>query len=214
MKNLPLLLLTVGGSILLIIGLATLFSRPPKSAQVDQSELLEGAILIKGPESAPVTIVEFSDFQCPACRGAQSLVSDVLDQYSDQVRLVFRNFPLDSIHPYARRAAEASVAMNSMNKFWEYNQVLFNQQSSWSEASSVEELDSLLTKYATDLGIEEASFSAKLAEEATSQVVANDSRLANQLGLNSTPTFFVNGKQVSAQQLSQAVEEALRPEGG
>ena len=214
MKNLPLLLLTVGGSILLIIGLAMLFSRPPKSAQVDQSELLAGAILSKGPENAPVTIVEFSDFQCPACRGAQSLVGSVVEQYPDQVRLVFRNFPLDSIHPYARRAAEAAVAMNSFDKFWQYNSTLFDQQASWSEVGSVQELDELLTKYATDLGVESASFSAKLSEESVGQVVANDAKLANQLGLNSTPTFFVNGKQVSAQQLSQAVEEALRQEGG
>lgn len=199
---------------MLIVGLAMLFARPSKSAQIDQTELLAGAILSKGPESAPVTIVEFSDFQCPACKGAQSLVSSVVDQYPDQVRLVFRNFPLDSIHPYARRAAEAAVAMNTFDKFWEYNATLFDQQANWSEAASVEELDSLLTKYATDLGVEEASFSAQLADEVTGQVVSGDSRLANQFGLNSTPTFFVNGKQVSAQQLSQAVEEALRPEGG
>lgn len=199
---------------MLIVGLAMLFARPTKSAQIDQSELLAGAILSKGPESALVTIVEFSDFQCPACRGAQSLVSSVVDQYPEQVRLVFRNFPLDSIHPYTRRVAEAAVAMNTFDKFWEYSTTLFDQQSTWSEVGSVAELDEMLTKYAIDLGVEEASFSAQLANEATGQVVANDLRLANQLGLNSTPTFFVNGKQVSAQQLSQAVAEALRPEGG
>jgi protein-disulfide isomerase len=214
MKNLPLLLATIIGSLILIVGLALMFSQPPKSSNVDLEKLIAGASHTKGSEAAPVTIVEFSDFQCPACRGAQSLVSSVAEQYPDQVRLVFRHFPLDSIHPNARRAAEAAVAMESFGKFWEYNAVLFDNQDQWEGAASTEELDVFLKKFATDLQVEEASFSAKLAEESAGQVVSSDVRLANELGLNSTPTFFVNGNQVSAQQLSQAVEEALRPEGG
>jgi len=110
MKNLPLLIGTIIGTLILVGGIAFFFSKETtvSSQPVDQAELVSGTNNKVGGENPVATIVEFSDLQCPACRASQPLVKAVLEEYGDQVQLVYRHFPLDQIHPFARTAAIAS----------------------------------------------------------------------------------------------------------
>lgn len=149
-----------------------------------------------------VVIVEFSDFQCPACRTAQLVVERVLSEYPGQVRHVFRHFPLLSIHPYAEETARAAEAASLQDAFWEYHDLLFKRQDEWNGG---EDLDARLTQYAQELGLDVARFRQDYESDVVARAVQEDLAFANQLRLRGTPSFFVNGKQVSAGELEAKV---------
>ncbi|MCG8589850.1 MAG: thioredoxin domain-containing protein [Proteobacteria bacterium] len=138
-----------------------------------------------GPEGAPVTIVEFSDYQCPFCKRAEPVVKQVLERYPDQVRLVFRHMPLDSIHPLARGAAEASACADEQGRFWEFHDHLFQNQ----RALKPEDLE----RYAGETGLDVPEWKACMDEGRTKQLVADDVAAARLLDVRGTPAFFVNG---------------------
>lgn len=212
MKNLPLLIGTLVVSIALIVGIAVIFSGQPNStstAPVDTALLVEGAQTTTGPADAPVTIVEFSDFQCPACKASEPMVQSVLQQYPDKVKLVFRNFPLEQIHPNARLAAQAGQAAQIEGKFWQYAQLLFEKQEAWSEISSYDLLKTTLSEYASELGIDSASFLERMESSEVVAAVQRDVDLAKELNIMATPTFFVNGIQTPAPELLSAVKNVL-----
>ena len=212
MKNLPLLVGTLVVSIALIAGIAVIFSGQPSStagAQVDTALLVDGARNTTGPADAPVTIVEFSDFQCPACRASEPMVQSVLQQYPDKVKLVFRHFPLDQIHPNARLAAQAAQVAQAEDKFWRYAQLLFEKQEEWSDISSYDLLKTTLSEYASELGIDSASFLERMESSEVVSAVQIDVELAKELNIMATPTFFVNGIQTPAPELLSAVKNVL-----
>lgn len=213
MKNLPLLLGTIFATLALIIGVAVLFSKQnpegPTAVQADESTLLTGARHFSGSDEAAVTIVEFSDFQCPACKASQPAVKQVLAQYPNDVRLVFRHFPLDSIHPFARLAAIASEAAADQDKFWQYHDLLFERQQAWSSLDSVEAVRATLLDYATELELDKDQFLAKMDSETVVALVNEDAAAADQLGIMATPTFFVAGYQTSAPELLEAVTSLI-----
>ena len=138
----------------------------------------------KGPESAPVTIVEFSDFQCPFCSRANNTVNEVVKQYGDKVRLVFRHFPL-SFHAEAPKAAEASACADDQKKFWEYHDKLFANQ----QALKPDDLK----KHAADLGLDAARFNECLDSGKHAATVKKDFEEGKKAGVTGTPAFFVNG---------------------
>lgn len=213
MKNVPLLFGTILGTIVLIIGIAYFFSSPTTTTEegtvaVDQAQLVADATNSFGPEDAQVTVVEFADFQCPSCKAAQPMLNTLKEEYSDSVRVVFRHFPLDSIHPNARLASQAAQAAAAEGKFWEYHDLLYENQTEWSAITSKNELLDTFGNYAAELEIDKASFLEKIESQEVAQQVATDSQLANELQLTGTPTFFVNGQQTSAPQLISAVESA------
>lgn len=140
----------------------------------------------KGPASTPVTIVEFSDFQCPFCARAVPVLKQVSDTYGDQVRIVYRDFPLDTIHPQARKAAEAARCADEQGKFWEYHDKLFANQ----QALGVEGLN----KYAEELGLDRKAFAACLTSSKVREAVERDVQDGQKAGVRGTPTFFVNGR--------------------
>lgn len=212
MKNIPLLLGTIIGTLLLVFGIAYFFSKTaPTSidANVDQAVLLEGSRHSTGPEDAPVVVVEFSDLQCPACAATQPLVKQLLEEYPDDVRLVYRHFPLDDLHPYARLAATASEVAAEYDQFWAYHDTLFATQQEWSLAPSKSDVEAKLVSYATELGIDETEFTAKIADTVYSDFVQLDAKVGIQIGIQATPTFFVNGQQTAAPQLREAVASVL-----
>ncbi len=155
----------------------------------------------RGADDAPITIVEFTDYECPFCgRYIRETYPALMSEYGDRMRYVVRNFPLSSIHPNARKAAEAAECAFDQGRFWEYHDALFQNQ----EALDVPSLKA----YADELGLDVASFSTCLDSGAKREVVAADHRDALAHGVNGTPTFFVNGRMlVGAQQL--AAFEAL-----
>lgn len=137
-----------------------------------------------GPENAPVTLIEFSDFQCPYCRRVQSVLKRLMTAYQGQVKLVFRDFPLRQVHPEAQKAAEAAQCANDQGQFWQYHDRLF--------AVTELKIDDL-KRYAAEMGLDAESFNTCLDSGKYSQEVQDDIDDARVAGVNATPSFFVNG---------------------
>jgi len=138
----------------------------------------------RGPKDAPVTIVEFSDFECPYCGAAHETVDQVMNAYAGKVRLVYRQFPL-SFHPHAAKAAEASLCAADQGKFWEYHDVLFKNQ------KKLEPTD--LKAHATEVGMDGQKFGQCLDSGDKKQAVDADQKAGLAAGVGGTPAFFING---------------------
>jgi protein-disulfide isomerase len=139
----------------------------------------------RGPADAPVTIIEFSDYQCPFCRRAEPTVQEVLDKYEGKVRFVFRHFPLDRIHPQARGASEAAACAAEQGKFWEYHAELFSGDG---------QLDRpVLDAAAEKTGLDAAAFKTCVDERKTQALVESDVKAGEEAGVSGTPAFFING---------------------
>lgn len=138
----------------------------------------------RGPKDAPITIVEFSDFECPYCGAAHDTVEQVMSTYAGKVRLVYRQFPL-SFHPHAAKAAEASLCAADQGKFWEYHDVLFKNQ------KKLEPTD--LKAHATEVGIDSQKFGQCLDSGDKKKAVDADQQAGLQAGVGGTPAFFING---------------------
>ena len=159
----------------------------------------------QGKSNAPVTIVMFTDFQCPACAATHPLVKNVLAQYADQARFVVRDFPLTTIHENAFQAAVAANAANAQDKFFEYTELLYQNQDRLDTAS--------LKKYAGEAKLNQKQFETDLANEKFAAEVRKDMADGKIYGINSTPTVFVNGvkiRRMSAENLRTAIEKALK----
>jgi protein-disulfide isomerase len=162
----------------------------------------------KGNPRAAVTLVEFTDFQCPNCAVAQPVLDKLLSEYGDRVRLVVRDFPL-SQHPDALKAAEAAEAARAQGKYWEYVALLFGNQS----ALGVEQLK----QYATRLGLDRAKFDAALDGGKLTEQVRRDVLDGERAGVNGTPAIFVNGRRAtdhSYEGLKAAIESTLKSPAG
>jgi protein-disulfide isomerase len=138
-----------------------------------------------GPADAPITIVEFSDFECPFCRRWHAEVyKPLLAAYPGKIRLVYRNLPLTSIHPDALAAAEASMCAGEQDVYWKYHDKLFSSESLG---------NSVYIQYAQELGLNMPTFEACLSDHKYQKTIEADSEFAINLGIRSTPTFFING---------------------
>ena len=157
----------------------------------------------RGEANAIVTVVEFTDFQCPSCAAMQPILDDVLKSYGNKVRFVVRDFPL-SMHGNARKAAEAANAANAQGKFFEYAAILFKHQNALDVPS--------LKKYASDLGLNRALFDAALDTGKYSAEVKHDMEDGEKYGVDSTPTVFINGVALtvlSPDALRAAIDKAM-----
>jgi protein-disulfide isomerase len=144
---------------------------------------------VKGNADAPITIVEFADFQCPFCSSVQPILHDVLAKYKGKVKLAYLDFPLSPIHPQAERAAEASRCALASGKYWEMHDAMFADQSKLDETT--------LVKTAASLGIDQNSFESCLKSGKYKAVVQQDVQTGSQAGVNATPTFLINGEFLS-----------------
>jgi protein-disulfide isomerase len=169
------------------------------------AKMTEGDAPAFGPEDAKVTIVEFSDFQCPYCSRAANAVTEIKKRYGDKAHFVFRQFPL-SFHQQAHLAAQASLAAHEQGKFWEFHDKLFANQ----KALSREDLE----KYAEELGLDMAKFKKALDDESHKATVDAELELGKEVFVDGTPTIFVNGKRVpnatDVASISSAIDEALK----
>lgn len=159
----------------------------------------------QGKTGAPVTVVMFTDFQCPACAGVHPILKNVLAGYADKVRFVVRDFPLLTIHENAFQAAVAANAAHAQGKFYEYTEVLYKNQNQLDAAS--------LKKYAADLGLNIKRFETDSANPKLADEVRRDIEDGKRYGLTSTPTIFVNGvkvRQLSAEGFRRAIDKALK----
>lgn len=160
-----------------------------------------------GGKNAPVTIVEFSDFQCPFCRGAHSTLQKVLQKYGDKVRLVFKHLPLD-IHAEAFVSARAAFCAGEQGRFWQYHDALF---------TSADLSPELLKGTASRLGLDLPRFSVCLASDASRAAILKDLQEARQFGISATPTFIVNGRlvrgAVGLDEFTTIIERELKAHG-
>jgi protein-disulfide isomerase len=141
---------------------------------------------LREPDDAPVTLVEYGDYQCPFCGQAHGVLQELLKQVRDQVRLAFRNFPLTEIHAHAQRAAQAAESAAAQGRFWEMHDMLYDHQ------EALEDED--LLSYAAALGLDQQRFEDDLARSAYSERIREDFMSGVRSGVNGTPTFFVNGR--------------------
>jgi protein-disulfide isomerase len=140
---------------------------------------------IQGPADAPVTLLEYGDYECPFCGAAYPIVKEVQSRMADRLRFVFRNFPISTSHPHAERAAEAAETAASQGKFWEMHDLLYENQAHLDDPD--------LHRYAEELGLDVQAFDDDLVSGAHAGRVREDFMSGVRSGVNGTPTFYVNG---------------------
>src|SRR5581483_3245905 len=159
-----------------------------------------------GPEHAPVTVVEFGDFECPNCKQAAPAVKLLLERFQERARFVFRHFPLVDVHPHALLEAQAAEAAGAQGKFWPMHDLLFDNQSHLKAQH--------LHSYAERVGLDMARYTAEMDDEVYLQRIREHMESGKASGVRGTPTFFVNGRiqdvSFGIRALFDAVEGALK----
>jgi len=186
LRNTVVFLIVVAG--LVFGGLRLLGSKPQALVEVSPEDW------VKGEDLAQVTLIEYSDFQCPACAAYYPLINQIKDDFGDNLKLVYRHFPLTSIHKNALVSAQAAEAAGLQGKFWEMHNALFEHQADWSE---LDDPTSKFIEYATNLELDIEKFANDLASDEVNQKVKDDLDSALDLKINATPTFFMNGKRIT-----------------
>ncbi|MBU6321062.1 MAG: DsbA family protein [Patescibacteria group bacterium] len=166
----------------------------------------------RGDASSTVSVIEYGDYECPACGAYEPLVEQLAKEYGDRVNFVFRNFPLAEIHQNAMAGAEAAEAAARAGKFWEMHDLLYAKQNEWSVASGAAVMQDL-NGYAKSLGLDVAQFDADMQSPAVAAKIQADIASGNAAEVNHTPTFFINLKQIpnpnSYAAFKSAIDSAL-----
>jgi len=209
------ILLSLGlGTVVLLIAGSFFFSRPVTEKTTETPSPVDTALLTnaqaykKGAEAPQVIVVEFADFQCPACAAAAPVSKQIAEEYKDSVQFVYRHFPLP-MHKNAEAAAYAAEAAGEQGKFWEMHDLLFSTQKDWEdEANAAPKFEAL----AKQLSLDMTKYAESVKSQKTKDNVNAGLRDGNAAGVNSTPTFFINGIRyvgvLSATELKNAVESA------
>jgi protein-disulfide isomerase len=157
-----------------------------------------------GPADAPVTLVEYGDYECPYCGNAYPIVKRLIAEMGPRLRFVFRNFPMNSVHPHAGVAAQATEAAASQGKFWEMHDLLYEHQ------KDLDEIE--MSQFALRIGLEIYRFESDMSSERFAPRVAADFASGVRSGVNGTPTFFINGVRYDGEKdyesLKKAIEQA------
>ncbi len=166
---------------------------------------------VKGSSYANVTLIEYGDFQCPACAAYSGMVGEIAETYGPNITIVFRHFPLTQIHRNAFLGAQAAEAAGRQGKFWEMHDKLFLEQGQWSEARNARDL---FRQYAEQLGLNADTFAADLDDSAIAEKIRRDQKHGMSVGVGGTPTFFLNGAAIqtpgSLQEFKTLIEAALQ----
>lgn len=157
---------------------------------------------IKGSDSATITLIEYADFECPFCARAHQSLSSLLPKYGDDIRLVYRHFPLINMHPDAKPAAEAAEAAAAQGKFWDMHDALFDGQEDLS--------DEAIGAMADDIGLDGDKFQDAWQSGAGTQRIQSDMAAAKAAGIHRTPTFFINGVQFDGDSDEASLDDAIR----
>ena len=149
---------------------------------------------VRGNSAAGVIVIEYSDFQCPACYSYEPIVRRVEEAYGNKVAFVYRHFPLVQIHANADIAARASEAAGKQGKFWEMHDALFDNHNAWEKAVNAQ---TFFEQYAQKIGLNVDQFKKDLTADDVKQAVADDYARGQLAGVQGTPTFYLNGKQIT-----------------
>jgi len=202
-------------TLLVIVGAVFFLSNQSPTSEVSPETVAQNQeFLVRensnriGSESASVTLVEFADFQCPACKSTHPVIKRLLSEYQEDVQFVFRHFPLPG-HKNAKVAAYAAEAAGRQGKFWEMHDMLFANQGEWAESNSPVDL---FTTYASELELDTDQFAEDIEDDELISKVNDDQRDGSILGVSATPTIFVNGKPAisSYSELKQAIDTQLQ----
>jgi protein-disulfide isomerase len=176
----------------------------------EQSSLSRDVLIIpvteedhaQGPGDAPLTLVEYGDFECPDCGQAYPVVKQLREEFGDRLRFIYRHFPRNTIHQHAGIAAQASEAAAAQEKFWPMHQLLFKNQKDLANAD--------LVSYALRAGLELYRFEGDLSSARFADKVEQDYEGGQLAGVTGTPTFFINGRRYRGEMIYDALSEALR----
>lgn len=208
-NNFKILIGTVAATILIIV--VAVFALSGSQPTADVSQAVDQNILVrnagynaKGATTPAVTIVEFADFQCPGCQATAPTLQALVAKYPNQVQVVYRHFPLPQ-HPLARPAAAAAEAAGKQGKFWEMHDIIFQNQQGLTNDS--------FAQFAQQIGLNVDQFNTDRQSGPITELVQNDYSTANQLGVDSTPTLYLNGvkfvQPATLENLSTAIEQQL-----
>ena len=207
-KDTKVLLGIISVVVIALVGLFVVFNKDGSSATTDVSRLVRSDSQREG--SGSVTLVEFGDYQCPACGQAYPNVQKVMSEYSGKVQLVFRNYPLETIHKNALVGAKYAEAAAKQGKFWQFHDKLYEKQSEWSESNDP---TSFFATYAKDLGLDGSKLKTDAASAEIASHITRDKADGDALAISGTPTFYVNGKQlanIDYASLKSAIDAALK----
>ena len=205
----------IGVLVLIVGGMVALFvygggNTAAPAAKVDQTKLVRSDSHTTG--SGSVQLVEFGDIQCPACGAAEPWVEQARTDFAGKVTFIFRNFPLTQLHPNAMNAAEAAEAAGSQGKYWQMHDKLYATQSAW---STLADPTQAFVSYAQAVGVSDiAKFQSDYTAKAFASRIQEDIDDGNALGVNATPTFYINGSQqqsiASYSDLRDALNAAIK----
>ncbi len=187
----------------IIIGIASVVLTKPAPTFTTE-EIMPKNTYAKGNPDAKIVLVEFSDFQCPACLAAKPTIDAIFTKYKDKMIFAYRHFPLDQ-HPFSHKAAQAAEAAGVQGKFWEMYDLLFANQEKFS--------DTIFSDLAKQLSLDMTKFEADMKSTELTNRVGIDIADGTKFGVNSTPSFFLNGKKLelsSFDDLTKAVDEAVK----
>ncbi len=185
---------------IVLIGIVFLVVRVAKNqpSNTSQSSLEAKPIdendWVKGNKDAKVTLIEYSDFQCPACGSYYPLIKKVAYEMGGRIQLAYRNYPLTKLHPNAASAARAAGAAGKQGKFWEMHDVLFEEQSKWSEEKDVRPV---FIEYAKKIKLNMEQFLKDIDSSEVQKKIDEDVRSGDEVHIPGTPTFFLNGKHIA-----------------
>lgn len=185
-----LIILVIGGS---IFGMVRLASRSPQGVgPAITVDTLNTEDWVKGNRDAKIVLIEYSDFQCPACAFYHPILKKISEEFGDKIAITYRHFPLP-IHQNAKPAAYASEAAGKQGKFWEMHDLIFDNQKEWKDSRKPQEI---FMSFAQTLELDTEQFKNDFASKEIKTKIDNAYQASLRLGLNSTPTFFLNGKKI------------------
>lgn len=206
-------------TLIILFGGVFLLNKSNPSAVDTQTQKADPKVLIRDDsnkitaDNAKVTLVEFGDFQCPACGAAQPIVKQILNEDKGAINFVFRNFPLP-MHQNAQIAAEAAEAAGEQSKYWEMHDKLYETQNQWGGEKPLSNKDALtmFVSFAKELGLDTEKFKQAVESSKFQGKIQKDQQDGNSLGVNATPTFFINNKQYSGSfnDLKIAIDAAMK----
>lgn len=203
--NIKTILIFVAVTVGLLVGVGALLTQFSKSSDQPIADVAGERRHQRG--EGEVTVVEFSDLQCPACQSVQAPLAKILAKFEGRVQLVYRHFPLSKIHKNAQIAAQASEAANMQGKFFEFHDLLFAKQAEW---SGLEDPTPKFGEYAQELGLDKEKFAADTVSDEAKEAVGVDSAAATRYALSGTPTFFVNGVKTEFNQIELKLSELTK----
>jgi len=196
--------------VVVAIGLFAAFWPGNDDAQGGSVTSLKSSDWTRGAENPKVTLIEYGDFQCPACRVYEGVVEQLREEFKDTLSFGYRHFPLVQIHQNALLSAKASEAAGLQGKFWEMHDILYEKQSEWSDSTNGKEI---FTGYAKNMSLDVVRFEKDLENSELTKKIEADYREGLRIDVSATPTFFVNGKKIknpgSLEDFKKIIEKEL-----